>query len=133
LIALALIPLTSQPPESENLAPSAETWSAQRITQLRKEGRPALVNFTAAWCITCKINEQIAIATDSVARALREKDILYLKGDWTRHDPDISRELERYGRSGVPLYLLYPEGDGPPLVLPQLLTEDRLLEALERI
>jgi len=92
-----------------------------------------LVNFTAAWCITCKVNERVALSTDAVRRALDERGIAYLKGDWTRRDPEITRELQRYGRSGVPLYLLYPAGPGLPDVLPQLLSEGLVLQALSQI
>lgn len=87
----------------------------------------------AAWCITCQVNEQVALSTPAVAAALASKDIAYLKGDWTRRDPLITRELERHGRSGVPLYLLYPPRDGAPRVLPPLLTERLVLDALNQL
>jgi thiol:disulfide interchange protein DsbD len=111
----------------------AETWSRERVNALQRDDRAVLVNFTAAWCITCKVNEQVALTTDAVRRALDERGIVYLKADWTRRDPVITEELRRYGRSGVPLYLLYPAGQGSPVVLPQILTEDLVLQALSRI
>ena len=70
---------------------------------------------------------------DAVRQALNERGVAYLKGDWTRRDPAITQELQRYGRSGVPLYLLYPPGERTPEVLPQLLTEALVLQALSRI
>jgi thiol:disulfide interchange protein DsbD len=121
-------------PEEHPPAPAAESvWSPARVEGLRSEGRPVLVNFTAAWCITCKVNEQLALATPAVRRALEDRQVVYLKADWTRHDPEITRELARHGRNGVPLYLLYPRGGAAPEVLPQLLTEDLVLAALERL
>jgi thiol:disulfide interchange protein DsbD len=114
-------------------APAAESWSRERVSALQQDDRAVLVNFTAAWCITCKVNEQVALNTDAVRQALNERGVAYLKGDWTRRDPAITRELRRYGRSGVPLYLLYPAGQGSPEVLPQLLTEGLVLQALSQI
>jgi thiol:disulfide interchange protein DsbD len=114
-------------------APGADAWSAARVAALQAEGRAVLVNFTAAWCITCKVNEQVALDTAAVRAALESNDVAYLKGDWTRRDAAITAELERHGRSGVPLYLLYPATGGEPRVLPQLLTEGLLLQALADI
>jgi thiol:disulfide interchange protein DsbD len=122
---------------SRGLAPSdgqaaAGSWSSEQVAALRADGRAVLVNFTAAWCITCKVNERVALDTDAVREALATHDIAYLKGDWTNRNAAITGELHRYGRSGVPLYLVYPAGPGEPEVLPQLLTEGRVLQALAR-
>ena len=130
-IGLAALATTDPPPQQPG--PDAERWSVDRVEQLRRQGRPLLVNFTAAWCITCKLNEQVALGTDSVQTALHERGIAYLKGDWTRRDAAITAELQRHGRNGVPLYLLYPPGDGQPAVLPQLLTEGLVLQAIDDI
>jgi len=110
-----------------------QSWSRERVSELQREGRAVLVNFTAAWCITCKVNEKVALSTDAVRQALDDRGIAYLKGDWTNRDSAISEELRRHGRGGVPLYLLYPPGQGSPEVLPQLLTEGLVLQALSRI
>ena len=126
--ALAAIGQDQQPTRS-----TAEDWSTDRVAQLRQQHRPVLVNFTAAWCITCQVNEKIALGTDVVQAALRDRHITYLKGDWTRHDAAITAELQRHGRSGVPLYLLYPPGQGQPEVLPQLLTVGLVLGAIDNI
>ncbi|RTL25311.1 MAG: hypothetical protein EKK49_20085, partial [Rhodocyclaceae bacterium] len=89
------------------------------------------VNFTAAWCITCLANEKVALSDVGVADAFRQAGITYLKGDWTNQDPQISAHLAEFGRSGVPLYLLYPAGIGSaPQVLPQLLTPTTVLSAI---
>ncbi|MGE0094159.1 MAG: protein-disulfide reductase DsbD family protein [Alphaproteobacteria bacterium] len=110
----------------------AEPWSTARLDALRAEGRPVLVNFTAAWCITCLVNEKAALSTDAVQGALKSKSVAYLKGDWTRQDPAITAALASFGRSGVPLYVLYPPG-GEPIVLPQILTASGVLAELNRI
>jgi thiol:disulfide interchange protein DsbD len=133
LASILLMIAAGQSTPTLTAAPAAETWSQERVTALQQDGRSVLVNFTAAWCITCKVNEQVALNTDAVRQALNEHDVTYLKADWTRRDPVITQELHRHGRSGVPLYLLYPAGQGSPEILPQLLTEDRVLQALSRI
>jgi thiol:disulfide interchange protein DsbD len=106
-------------------------WSAESVRAAQAEGRPVLVNFTADWCVTCKINERAALSSPRVAEALKATNAVYLVGDWTRRDDAITRELERHGRSGVPLYLLYPANGGEPRILPQLLTEGVVIEALK--
>ncbi len=88
---------------------------------------------TAAWCITCLANERVALSADTVREALAAHDVAYLKGDWTRHDEAITRYLQRYGRNGVPLYVLYPPGGGMPRVLPQLLTADGVADAIRSL
>ena len=108
----------------------SQPWSAQAVADAQALGRPVLVNFTADWCVTCKLNERIALSSPRVAQALDDAGALYLVGDWTSRDAAIAAELERRGRSGVPLYLLFPAGGGEPRVLPQLLTEGTVIDAL---
>ena len=110
----------------------AEQFTQARLDELLAANRPVFVNMTAAWCITCLVNERVALATDSVRAAFTEKNIAYLKGDWTNRNPEITRILERHGRSGVPLYLLYAGGT-EPTILPQILTAGMVLEELGRI
>jgi thiol:disulfide interchange protein len=93
---------------------------------------PVFVNMTAAWCITCAVNETTSLSTQAVRAAMADRGITYLKGDWTNQNPEITRLLEKHGRSGVPLYLLYT-GTGEPQVLPQILTEGTVLAALETV
>jgi thiol:disulfide interchange protein len=108
-----------------------EAFTPARLAALRAEGRPVFVNMTAAWCVTCLVNERIAIGTDPVRRAFADHRVVYLKGDWTRQDPQITDYLRENGRDGVPLYVYYPPG-GQPTVLPQILTENALLSELGR-
>ncbi len=89
-----------------------------------------LVNFTADWCVTCKVNEGAALGSPAVAQAMQRTNAVYLVADWTRRDDAIAAELARHGRSGVPLYLLYTPGRPQPRVLPQLLTDGVVVEAL---
>jgi thiol:disulfide interchange protein len=133
LLALGL-PLSASTPAvggaQRMIDADAAPWSEQRLAELRAAGRPVLVNMTAAWCITCLANERVALSTATVREALAAHDVAYLKGDWTRRDAAITRYLERYGRNGVPLYVLYPPGGGAPHVLPQLLTADSVAAAI---
>ena len=101
------------------------------LVELRAGGKPVFINMTAAWCLTCLVNEKVALGRDSVKQHLREKGIAYLIGDWTNRDPEITRLLQQFDRNGVPLYLYFPPGQGSEIViLPQVLTEASVLEAL---
>jgi thiol:disulfide interchange protein DsbD len=117
------------------LAPSkansadAQPYSAARLAELRAAGKPVLVNFTAAWCITCMVNERVALSTPTVKKAIADAGVTYLKGDWTNRNPEITAALHELGRDGVPVYVLYP-AKGPPRLLPQVLTPALVVEVL---
>jgi len=124
--AVAFLPAASAPAQARTGgALAAEPFSEARLAQLRAEGRPVFVYFTADWCLTCKVNEAAVLDQDEVAAAFAEKKVAVLVGDWTRGDAAIGRFLEKQGRSGVPLYLWYAPGE-PPEVLPQILTVGRV-------
>ncbi|MGH8445508.1 MAG: protein-disulfide reductase DsbD family protein, partial [Solimonas sp.] len=108
----------------------AEPWSAQRVAELRGDGRTIFVDFTADWCLSCKVNERVALRSDRVEQAFRERDVAVLVADWTNADPAITAELARFGRNGVPLYLVYLRG-GEPKILPQILTPATVAGAVE--
>lgn len=108
----------------------SQPWSEQAVAQALAQGQPVLVNFTADWCVTCKINERTALSSAATAEALTKANAVYLVGDWTRRDDAITTELQKHGRSGVPLYLLYTPGQAQPQILPQLLTEGLVAKAL---
>ena len=118
------------PPAALAAMEGAEPFTQARLDALVHERRPVLVNLTAAWCITCAVNEATSLSTKAVRAGLAQRGVTYLKGDWTNQNPEITRLLERHGRAGVPLYLLYA-GGAEPQVLPQILTEGTVLAALE--
>lgn len=132
---LAAVAVLSGIPESSGIASDragtgAEPFTAARLASLRAEGRAVFVNMTAAWCVTCLVNERVALSTDAVQRAFAKHNVTYLKGDWTRQDPQVTSYLRENGRDGVPLYVYYPPR-GQPIVLPQILTQNLVLRELE--
>ncbi len=104
----------------------SEPFSESKLSGLRAANTPVFVYFTADWCLTCKVNERVAIDQPSVTAAFAKAGVATLVGDWTRSDPAIGRFLEAQGRSGVPLYLYYKPGAATPEVLPQVLTPGTL-------
>jgi thiol:disulfide interchange protein DsbD len=109
-----------------------EPFTAARLAALEAAGKPVFVNLTADWCVTCLINERVALDNAGVRQAFATRGIVALKGDWTNRNPEITALLQQYGRSGVPLYLLYG-GKGDPVILPQLLTASTVLDALGKV
>jgi thiol:disulfide interchange protein DsbD len=132
LLALALLPQLRPATAPGRLAAGQEPWSAARVAELQAAGRPVFVNLTAAWCISCKVNERLALDTAATQAAFAERHVAVLVGDWTHGDAAIGALLRAHGREGVPLYLLYPPGRGEPVILPQILTEGILRDGLER-
>jgi thiol:disulfide interchange protein len=131
LAALAVLTgISGVPAGAASEASSAEAFTPERLAALRSAGKPVFVNMTAAWCVTCLVNERVAIGTDQVRKAFAADDVTYLKGDWTRQDPAITAFLRQNGRDGVPLYVFFPAGGGEPEVLPQILTEGEVLRLL---
>jgi thiol:disulfide interchange protein DsbD len=130
LAALAVLSGISATPVGAATDASGETFTPERLAALRAAGKPVFVNMTAAWCVTCLVNERVAIGTDLVRQAFSAGDVTYLKGDWTRQDPAITAFLRQNGRDGVPLYVFFPAGGGEPEVLPQILTEGAVLRLL---
>ena len=122
------------PISSVGTDPKAIAWekfTPDRLDRAVAEGRPVFIDFTADWCVNCKFNERVVLESDEVRAALRDRGFLALKGDWTRNDPDITRMLKKFQRAGVPLYLVYPVAGGVPQVLPELLTKQIVLDALQ--
>jgi thiol:disulfide interchange protein/DsbC/DsbD-like thiol-disulfide interchange protein len=100
-----------------------QPYSAAKVAELSAAGKPLLVNFTAAWCLTCLVNERNAFADSAVQEIFRNKKVTLMKGDWTNRDPAITKALADFGRAGVPLYVVYNSKPGSePIVLPQILT-----------
>jgi len=110
-----------------------QPYNEETLKRLRTEGKPVFVELTADWCITCLMNEKAALHRDSVMLEMENKGVVYLRGDWTNGDAAITAVLKKFQRGGVPLYLLYLPGKDFPVILPQLLTEDIVLSALQQI
>lgn len=104
-----------------------QPFSEERLATLRANRKPVFVYFTADWCLTCKVNERVAIDTVPVQTAFAKHGVTTLVGDWTSGDAKLGRFIEAHNRAGVPLYLYYPVGASEPEVLPQVLTPDLLV------
>jgi thiol:disulfide interchange protein DsbD len=131
-VALGLLahPLIRTPMHTmTSVAAETEPYSEARLAQLRAEHRTVFVNFTADWCLTCKVNERAVLQRQAVREAFAQHRIAELVGDWTRPDPVITAALARFERAGVPLYLVYRDGQEAQ-VLPQILTQEMLIKAL---
>jgi thiol:disulfide interchange protein len=124
----------------DTTAPSRETksvhdsfwqpWSAKRVAELRAEGRGVFVNFTAAWCLTCQVNERAIFARSDVRELFDHYRVAALEADWTNENAEIAQTLAGFGRDGIPLYVFYPaRGDLPPVVLPQVPSHENLENA----
>lgn len=108
-----------------------EPYSQTRLAELLQEGKPVFLNFTASWCISCLVNERVALSDAEVKTTFKDNGITYLKGDWTNRDIEITNFLKKFNRSGVPLYVFYPAGKSDqPAELPQILTPDIVISAV---
>lgn len=107
-----------------------EPFSPERVAKERAAGRPVFVDFTAEWCLNCKVNERVTLSKQEVQAAFKKRGVVMLKADWTHKDAVITEELNRFNRIGVPFYLLYKPGADAPHVFPELLTPGLVLEAL---
>jgi len=136
LAALTFAPLaTSEPVANAKAATASADWveySPAKLADLRAQGKPVFVDFTAAWCVTCQVNKRVALNTSRVKGEMDRAGVVRMKADWTNRDEQITRKLAEFGRNGVPLYVLY-DRTGQPKVLPELLTENTVLEALAQI
>ena len=134
LLAAAAIAIAAFPRDGAAPPPAADgTWqpySAQTLAALTASGKPVFVDFTAAWCVTCQVNKKLVLARDEMLDAFRARGVQLVRADWTRRDPEIAQALARIGRSGVPAYVVYKPGRAP-LVLPEILTRERVIEALD--
>lgn len=127
-------------PEPASLSPSRaiasgpwQPWSAGAVQSTLAAGRPAFVDFTASWCLSCQVNERVALDQPAVMQAFGLRDVALFKADWTRQDPAITQALAMLGRSGVPVYALYTPGESSPQLLPQVLTPGIVRDALNKL
>lgn len=128
LLALALPFIVSAEPVERSAKMETQAWSLEKVAALRAEGQGVFVDFTAAWCVTCKVNEKLVFNQSDVKTLFAETNTAFLIADWTNKDDNIARELAKHGRSGVPLYLYFTPGQDPvsPVILPQVLTKSVL-------
>ena len=124
-----LVPLAPGAAAGAPRDPGWEPFSEASLASLRQSGRPVLVDMSAAWCISCLVNDRIALGAGAVRAGLAAHHVALLKGDWTMHDDAITRFLAAHGRDGVPFYIYYPSG-GDGRVWPQILTPDLVLRAI---
>lgn len=130
LIAVALL-LPLRTPKAETMA--WEAWTPTSFSAARATGRPVFVDFTAAWCLSCKFNEAAVLRSPDVESKLRDAHVYMLRADWTQYDAKITEQLATVNRSGVPTYVFYPPGENAGAdVLPELLSKDAVLKAIDR-
>ena len=110
-----------------------QAFTPERLQSERDAGHAVFVDFTAAWCLTCKFNEKAVLENSEVRDAFQRHNVVKIKADWTNGDPAITKLLQQFGRPGVPLYVLYPGKSAEPIVFPELLTKNILLDKLETI
>src|SRR6185503_6037994 len=132
-IDASLAPVMERP-HASRAALAWEPYSRARVDELLRAGTPVFVDFTAAWCVTCQVNERVALATEAVTEKMRALGVVALRADWTRPDPEIASALQSFGREGVPLYVLYSgRREDPPRILPQVLTIETVLTELAEL
>jgi thiol:disulfide interchange protein DsbD len=112
---------------------SWEPWSAEAVSRYQAQGRPVFVDFTASWCLSCQVNERVALSQPTVQQAFQSTNVALLKADWTQHDDAITQALTALGRSGVPAYALYVPGQTEPQMLPEVLTPGIVTDALGKL
>jgi len=142
-LALVILSATLLPSNTEHFVKTIESdtlknwqiYSPEKLRALRKAGTPVFLNVTAAWCITCQVNDRLALSRPSVQDLFKQKGGVFMKADWTNRDPEVSQLLSQFNRIGVPLYVLYPahSSNREPYLLPQILTEDLLLSEFEKL
>jgi thiol:disulfide interchange protein DsbD len=117
----------------DSVASSWQPWSTDAVNRALASGRPVFVDFTASWCLSCQVNERVALNRPEVMQAFHSANVVLLRADWTRHDEAITQTLTALGRSGVPAYALYIPGENNPRLLPELLTSGIVTDALSKL
>jgi thiol:disulfide interchange protein/DsbC/DsbD-like thiol-disulfide interchange protein len=140
LILVSFVGLSTWAPRQLAAAPASpaatpgagewQPWSADTVARYESQGRPVFVDFTASWCLSCQVNERIALTKPDVMKAFADAHVALLKADWTQHDDAITETLAKLGRSGVPAYALYVPGEANPRLLPEVLTPGIVTDAI---
>jgi thiol:disulfide interchange protein DsbD len=133
VMAPAKLAVASETLSSHAARDSWEPWSAEAVSRYQAQGRPVFVDFTASWCLSCQVNERVALQQPEVQKAFAGANVALLKADWTRGDDAIAQALTAMGRSGVPAYALYTPGQSEPQLLPEVLTPGIVTDALAKL
>ena len=135
-IAISSLEFSTAPSGKGNTVSSEgiqwESYSPERIEELKASGKPFFLDFTAAWCLSCQVNDKVVFGSKDVVEKFREKNIVAIKADWTSRDEKITKALESFGRNSVPLYVLYKK-DGTFKLLPELITPGIVLDEIEKL
>jgi thiol:disulfide interchange protein DsbD len=107
-----------------------QPWSPESVARYTAQGRPVFVDFTASWCLSCQVNERVALNQQQVQDGFKSANVVLMRADWTRHDESITQTLTALGRSGVPTYVLYAPGKNEPELLPEVLTPGIVMDAI---
>jgi thiol:disulfide interchange protein DsbD len=110
-----------------------QSYSSAAVTQARQTGHGVFIDFTADWCINCQVNDRLILQNRRVVKAFKDQGIITFKGDWTKYDPAITQALSSFGRDSIPVYVYYPPGSNAPIILPQLITPEMILERIKGI
>jgi thiol:disulfide interchange protein DsbD len=138
-IALPCFAVTTTPARATSSAASAETtawqpFSPARLAAARAQGKPVFADFSAAWCLSCQVNERVVLDRPDVEEAFRKSGVIMMRADWTNHDDTITAALAQLGRSGVPTYALYSgRSQSAPMLLPEVLTTGIVMDALKNL
>jgi thiol:disulfide interchange protein DsbD len=138
VVALSVLAPAKLATASETLAPPEtngvwQPWSQAAVNRSLAAGQPVFVDFTASWCLSCQVNERVALQQPEVVQAFQARNVVLMKADWTRHDEAITEALTALGRSGVPAYALYTPGQSQPQMLPEVLTPGIITDALANL
>jgi thiol:disulfide interchange protein DsbD len=143
LILLVVVAISALAPGKLAAAPGSissgqvktgwQPWSAEAVARYQSQGRPVFVDFTASWCLSCQVNERVALGQPEVQKAFADANVVLLRADWTQHDDAITQALSDLGRSGVPTYVLYIPGEKSPHLLPEVLTPSIVTDALAKL
>ena len=131
VLAAAAIAIPLYQPKDTTLV--WQPYGQQALDSARAAGHPVFIDFTAAWCLSCQVNERLVLKSSDVQKQFADRKITLLKADWTQYDPEITKQLAAVNRSGVPTYVLYPANPTAMAdVLPELLTKDLVLDAIKK-
>ncbi|MGC2617342.1 MAG: thioredoxin family protein [Terracidiphilus sp.] len=133
VIASKQLIVATETPNPVESSRAWQPWSAGAVARYQSQGRPVFVDFTANWCLSCQVNERVALGKPEVQKAFADNNVVLLRADWTRYDDSITQTLTSLGRSGVPTYVLYVPGEKSPRILPEVLTPGIVTNAISQL